>query len=120
MNTLVFVYGTLKRGCTNHCFLHDQKFVGHARTVPGYTLYDLGGFPGITPEAADANGVSGEVWSVGPDALLRLDAFEGVNEGLYRREPIPLQAPFANRKVEAYVPTATLTGRRLVGAEWLE
>ena len=35
MKTLLFVYGTLKRGCRNHANLVGQRFVGEARTVPG-------------------------------------------------------------------------------------
>ncbi len=47
MGALLFVYGTLKRGCRNHRHLAGQAFVGPARTAPGFTLYDLGGYPGI-------------------------------------------------------------------------
>jgi len=119
MRTLLFVYGTLKRGCCNHHHLAGQTFVGPARTRPGYTLYDIGGYPGIVA-AADQDGVVGEVWSVDPAARQRLDIFEGVPEGLYRREPVPLQPPFASQEVEAYVPTPPIAGRRLVGAEWSE
>jgi gamma-glutamylaminecyclotransferase len=119
MRTLLFVYGTLKRGCCNHHHLAGQTFVGPARTRPGYTLYDLGGYPGIAA-AADQDGVVGEVWSVDPAARQRLDIFEGVPEGLYRRESLPLQPPFAAQAVEAYVPTLPVAGRPLVGGEWKE
>lgn len=120
MNHLIFVYGTLKRGCRNHHQLAGQKFVGAARTVPGFVLYDLGGYPGLVPHAADRTGVVGEIWSVGPEALRRLDAFEGVPEGLYRREPIALQAPHDRSHVEVYVHAQSIEGRRQVGAEWRE
>ena len=121
MNSPLFVYGTLKRGCRNHHHLAGQVFVGVARTVPGYRLYDLGGYPGIAPSAADQEGVLGEVWSVDAAALQRLDAFEGVHEGLYRREPLALQPPFSTSPIAAYLPTlAAMNGRREVGAEWRE
>ena len=120
MKSLLFVYGTLKRGCGNHRYLADQTFVADARTVPGYQLYDLGGYPGIAREPGDAEGVTGEVWSVTEEGLLRLDRFEGVHEGLYRREAIPLLAPFADQRVEAYVSPLSLEGRRKVGSTWEE
>jgi len=120
MNHLIFVYGTLKRGCRNHHHLAGQKFIGAARTVPGFTLYDLGGYPGLVPHAADRAGVSGEIWSVDADALRRLDAFEGVHEGLYRRAPLALQDPHATTAVDAYFSAIGIDGRREVGAEWRE
>ncbi len=123
MGALLFVYGTLKRGCRNHRHLAGQAFVGPARTAPGFTLYDLGGYPGIAADPAAAGGVAGELWTVDAAALARLDAFEGVHEGLYRRAPIALQAPsgeVAAASAEAYFPAVSLSGRPHVGAEWKE
>ncbi len=120
MNTLLFVYGTLKRGCSNHHHLAGQTFVGAARTVPGFRLYDLGGYPGIAAVAEERMGVVGELWSVDPAALGRLDAFEGVHEGLYRRTRIALEPPFASDPVDAYFPALDPRGRAEVGPEWLE
>jgi gamma-glutamylcyclotransferase (GGCT)/AIG2-like uncharacterized protein YtfP len=120
MNTLLFVYGTLKRGCSNHGQMTGQTFVGTARTIPGYTLYDLGSYPAIVTDSADRNGVVGEVWSVDEAALQRLDHFEGVHEGLYRREPIPLQSPYADRAIDAYISVLPVSGKPHVGSEWIE
>jgi gamma-glutamylcyclotransferase (GGCT)/AIG2-like uncharacterized protein YtfP len=120
MSTLLFVYGTLKRGCSNHDQLMGQKFVGNARTPPGYRLYDLGGYPGIAVRPDDSGGVVGEVWSVDDAALKRLDHFEGVHEGLYRRVPLPLRPPFADKSVQAYVSELSVTGRPEVGDCWKE
>lgn len=120
MNTLLFVYGTLKRGCKNHQHLSAQTFVGLARTKPGFRLYDLGGYPGIATLPGDPTAVVGEIWSVTPEALARLDRFEGVHEGLYRREPIPLEPPFADRSIDAYVSALPITGRPDVGSKWIE
>lgn len=118
--TLIFVYGTLKRGCSNHAQLAGQTFVGTARSVPGFRLYDIGGYPGVGPAPTDLDGVSGEVWRVDSAALQRLDAFEGVHEGLYRRGRLPLQPPFAHQQVEAYLPVLDPSSGREVGSEWIE
>jgi gamma-glutamylcyclotransferase (GGCT)/AIG2-like uncharacterized protein YtfP len=118
--TLLFVYGTLKRGCSNHRFIAGQRFIGLARTPPGYRLYDLGGYPGIVTLAGDREGVVGEVWAVDAEALKRLDHFEGVHEGLYRRETLPLLPPFADQRIDAYVSALPIVGRPDVGSEWIE
>ncbi len=117
--TLVFVYGSLKRGGSNQHYLAGQKFIGMARTMPGFRLFDLGTYPGMVPFADDRDGVSGEVWSVEVDCLEHLDLLEGIVEGLYRREPITLLPPFADRKVEGYIYARSVEGRRDLGGEYV-
>jgi gamma-glutamylaminecyclotransferase len=116
--TLLFVYGSLKRDCSNHRQLRGQTYVAPARTQPGYRLFDLGEFPGMIRFAADREGVTGEVWSIDDACLARLDKFEGVPEGLYRREPIPLTAPFANKVVETYLYNQSVEGLTPLGSIW--
>jgi gamma-glutamylaminecyclotransferase len=120
MEKLVFVYGTLKRGGSNHLYLAGQTFVGEARTVPGFTLFELNGYPGMVPEAAASEGVTGEVWAVEANALARLDDLEGIAEGLYRREVVPLASPFDRKVVEGYVYARDAKGCRRLGATWNE
>ena len=43
MSTLLFVYGTLKRGCCNHAHLAGQRFVGR---VVEHLLQDVQGVVG--------------------------------------------------------------------------
>ncbi len=117
---LLFVYGTLKRGCSNHPLLSDQTFLAPARTAPGYTLYELDGYPGLVANAADTQGVLGELWSVTPAALARLDQLEGVPENLYRRIPAPLAPPHENMGAEMYLYNQDITTRRPLGPEWRE
>ncbi|HXN35166.1 MAG TPA: gamma-glutamylcyclotransferase family protein [Opitutaceae bacterium] len=116
--TLLFVYGTLKRTHENHHFMAGQAFAGAAQTPPGYTLYDLAGFPGMVRQGDDLEGVRGEVWSVDDDCLARLDELEGVDEGLYSRETVPLGNPFEKDRVEAYLYLKDTGGRPRIGAEW--
>jgi gamma-glutamylcyclotransferase (GGCT)/AIG2-like uncharacterized protein YtfP len=118
--TLLFVYGTLKRGCSNHTFLAGQSLVGDARTEPGYVLYELSGYPGMVPKDGSAAGVTGEVWLVDDNCLASLDRLEGTAEGLYRREAVPLLAPFADRRVETYIFIQSVEGRRPLGDTWTE
>ncbi len=115
---LLFVYGTLKRCGHNQHFMAGQSFQGAARTVAGYTLYDLGGYPGLVGSPDNAEGVSGEVWSVDDECLAGLDVLEGTSHGLYRRETVPLRPPFGERRVEAYVYAQSVRDRPHAGAEW--
>lgn len=115
---LIFVYGTLKRGGSNHRQIADQEFVGMARTAPGYQLYDLGDYPGMVAAPEDQLGVTGELWSVDEAALRRLDRFEGVDQGLYRRVPIALQPPDAQRVAETYLYNKSVSGRPALGPTW--
>lgn len=115
---LLFVYGTLKRGAANHPWMAGQAYVGEARTAPGYRLFGLGEYPGLVHWPEDRDGVAGELWSVDDACRARLDEFEGVAEGLYRREKIPLQPPFADRDVEAYIYPHSVLGRPEIGSIW--
>lgn len=85
--TILFVYGTLKRGQRNHHLMRDGRFLGEAVTAPQYTLLDLGLFPGMI--AGGSTAVHGELFDVGPDLLARLDRHEGVPR-LYVREVLCL------------------------------
>lgn len=116
----LFVYGTLKRGGCNHALLQSQDFLGEACTVPGYTLYSLGSYPGMVPDALDRHGVAGEVWSVDDQALRELDRLEGLAEGLYTRGVIPLRIPFATDEVETYFYARPLAAAPKIGPIWLE
>lgn len=116
----IFVYGTLKRGCKNHAHIKDQTFETVARSLPGYRLYDLGQYPGLIEDAADGEGVAGEIWQVDAQALRRLDRFEGTTEGLYVRRAIRLAAPHDLQPVDAYFYLRPVTGYSAIGPEWTE
>ena len=95
----VFVYGTLMSGESNHFFLEERssKYIRKAVTERGYTLYDLGGFPGMVSGGTGA--VMGEVYDVCARTRRRLDQLEG-HPQFYRRHIIRLQD---GEKVEAYI-----------------
>jgi gamma-glutamylcyclotransferase (GGCT)/AIG2-like uncharacterized protein YtfP len=117
---LIFVYGTLKRGCSNHPYLAGQEFVGEACTSPGFTLYSLGDYPGMVRSANPSQQVAGELWSVTAACLAKLDELEGVAEQLYARVPISLTPPFDQVSAETYVYLHSLTGRVDIGSVWRE
>jgi gamma-glutamylaminecyclotransferase len=117
--SLIFVYGTLKRGCKNHHYMAGQSFVGPAGTAPGFSLFDLGGHPGMV-RVPGAKGVSGELWSVDEPCLARLDELEGTAQGLYRRESVPLEGGAPTGGAQAYLYLGPVGGRPSLGGEWAE
>lgn len=116
--TRIFVYGTLKRGGSNHGWLCGQRFIAEARTQPQFRLFDLGGYPGLVADAQHGLAVEGEVWEVDAAALARLDELEDLDGGEYARQPLPLQAPFAAEVIEGYVYLWSVAGRPDLGACW--
>lgn len=111
-HTLLFVYGTLKRGQPNHARLQGAPCLGEA-TLQGAALYDLGPFP---MAIAGEGSVDGELYGVGWDALSQLDAFEGVPR-LYQRHWWPLAD---GRQAWAYLGRSHQVRhvKRLPGGYW--
>lgn len=116
--TTLFVYGTLKRGGPAHAFLAGQVALGTAETASGYALYELDGYPGLVAAPDQPSFVRGELWEVDARCLAALDRFEGVHEGLYRREPIALRAPHESIPAQGYVYARTIAGRPRLGSSW--
>ncbi len=117
---ILFIYGTLKRGGSNHHHLAQQIYLGDARTVAGYCLYSLGAFPGMVREPGAKTEVIGEIWRVDDATLAALDVLEGVAEKLYAREPVALQAPFEGMQVLTYIYLRPVDSARRLGSKWTE
>ena len=118
---MVFVYGTLKAGGSNHHFMEGQTLVGDAQTAPGFQLIHLGSYPGMVTVPNSAESVVGEVWRIDSKCLAQLDALEGIDEGLYRRESINLLAPFTNENVQTYLYAQSIAGRPSIpNGRWIE
>jgi len=123
MTTLVFVYGTLKRGLSNHRWLSGQQFQGEARTQPDYRLHDLGGYPGLVLAPGGPGtglAIQGEVWAVDPAALRRLHQLESIDEGEYAFTPIALQSTWQHRSVHGYLYLWSISGYPECGDCWQE
>ena len=114
----IFVYGTLKRGGSNHHYLQDQTYIADAQTVPDYTLYQPADYPGLVPAANDSAGVTGEVWEITLECLQAVDALEGTTEGLYARKHILLAPPHDSFQVETYYYLPPIAGYPHLGSTW--
>jgi len=113
-----FVYGTLKRGGRYHHLLTEQKFLGEAHTVAGYTLYQPADYPGMVRADEDTEGVTGELWEVSDSCLTKLDALEGLTQKLYERIPIALLSPHDSIAAESYLYLRPLIGCPHLGSTW--
>jgi gamma-glutamylcyclotransferase (GGCT)/AIG2-like uncharacterized protein YtfP len=83
--TTIFVYGTLKRGFSNHSLLAGQEFAGEAQTLPSYRLYHNGSHPCLVDDQEQGVAVQGELWRVDEGFLAKLDEFEEVPHTFVRR-----------------------------------
>jgi gamma-glutamylcyclotransferase (GGCT)/AIG2-like uncharacterized protein YtfP len=70
----VAVYGTLKRGMSNHDFLRGTQFIGET-VLTCVTLYDLGLFPAAKLEPSE--GIEVGVYEIDDETLTVLDRLEG-------------------------------------------
>ncbi len=81
----VFVYGSLKKGYSNHQLLVNSKFISNAETLPNYSLISLGSFPGVI--IGGGTMIQGEMYEVTQEEFSRLDRLEG-HPSFYKREII--------------------------------
>ncbi|XP_010485623.1 PREDICTED: putative gamma-glutamylcyclotransferase At3g02910 [Camelina sativa] len=97
--TLVFTYGTLKTGFSNHVLMQDlirsgdASFIGVYKTLDKYPLV-CGPYrvPFLLNKPGSGHHVTGELYAVSPRGLSRLDELEGISRGHYVRQPIRLSA----------------------------
>ncbi|MED6157984.1 hypothetical protein PIB30_028694 [Stylosanthes scabra] len=95
--TVIFSYGTLKRGFSNHHLLQDlmrtgdASFIGLYKTSQRYPLvcgpYKV---PFLLNLPGSGHNVHGELYSVSARGLARMDELEGTTRHHYERLPIKL------------------------------
>lgn len=112
--TILFVYGTLKRGHRNHHRMTGQRYLGEVVTVPKYRLVDLGPYPGLVRDEANGLAVRGELWEVSATTLAALDEFEMTTDE-YSREEVEIVG-FAD--VQAYYFNDPPPSDAPTGAVW--
>lgn len=80
---LVFVYGSLMHGYGNHRRLEGAEFVGEDALPKGYTMVDVGYFPGLLDGGKQS--ITGELYRVDDETLEDLDQLEGAPDLYYRK-----------------------------------
>jgi len=84
----ILVYGSLKRGERLHYALEDAIYVGPGK-ING-TLFDLGPYPAAVAEynpEKTCGEITGEIYTVGPKIMQRLDRIES-HPVYYERRPV--------------------------------
>lgn len=116
--TLIFVYGTLKRGFRRSRFLENQTFLAEAVTAPHYCLYDCGEYPGLVLDQEAGCSIHGELWCVDEIGLKLLDEVEGVAQNLYSRHEIELISPAQIQVAQAYYYQGSVKWFTKCGSLW--
>jgi gamma-glutamylaminecyclotransferase len=117
-NTLLFVYGSLRRDGLHHAELAGARFVAMARSEPRYELVDLGEYPAIVEGGTCA--VVGELYEVDAALLAALDAFEEAPQ-VYQRADVRLATPREVRAQSYFMLRERVThAARIAGGDWLD
>lgn len=112
MGTLVFVYGTLRKGESNHHLISGCGFCGCYVTQPRYRMLHLGTYPGVV--AGGFTAIAGEVYRLNARELRTLDRLEAYPR-LYKRALIA--TPWGRAWI--YLYRGGRTHRRVLpGGDW--
>ncbi|WP_117235809.1 gamma-glutamylcyclotransferase family protein [Vibrio maerlii] len=110
---IVFVYGTLRQGESNHHYLRESEYLGRFETTSDYALYDLGEYPGLIKGHQT---VVGEVYRITAEVLNQLDILEDIpNE--YRREKI--DTPYGSAWIYLYQQSIQ-HDEEIVSGDWCQ
>ena len=111
----LFAYGTLRDKGSSASLLRDCEAMGPAEI--GGVLYDIDGeYPALVMYGASA--VRGEIWRCPVDILALLDAYEGVDDGLFRRVGVEVGGTACWTYVAGPKLARKLTPERRI-AQWL-
>ncbi|WP_428774954.1 gamma-glutamylcyclotransferase family protein [Vibrio sp.] len=113
MQHLVFVYGTLRQGESNHHYMQSAQLLGLHETQPEYALYDLGPYPAVIE---GHHAIQGEVYLVDSETLAELDKLEDVPVE-YRRELI--DTPYGQAWIYLYQDSAHLDSL-IASGDWCQ
>lgn len=100
---LVFVYGTLRAGESNHGLLVNSECLGVCQTLPQFGLFDLGPYPAVV---SGDQAIVGEVYRVDLNTMANLDELEEY-PNLYDR--ITTETPFGLAWIYLYQNSSELT-----------
>ena len=115
----LFVYGSLKRGFSNHHFLAGQEFLGEARTVPRFRMFDCGGFPGVVDAGSDgAYQIQGELWQIDSACLRRIDWLEEIDTGVCTMIECEVDAGQGPEPAHLYLYKRALGAGLEAGSTW--
>jgi cation transport regulator ChaC len=114
--TRYFAYGSnmstamMKRRCPSAVAIDTAR-------LDGWRFFIMAaGFASIAP--ANGSVVHGVLWSLAPRDLAALNAYEGVDGGLYVRRTLPVRHQGRHARALVYVGTSALPGRPRPAYQW--
>lgn len=96
---LIAVYGTLKKGESNHRILGDSAFIGSGYTPYSYYMLNLGYYPAIIQ---GNHSIHCEVYEISSLTLAALDRLEG-HPNYYKREVVKILLDDSEEPISAEI-----------------
>ena len=116
---LVAVYGSLRKNMGNDHYLTNSNYLGEFKTEPIFSLYSLGGFPGLKENGNTA--VTMEVYEVNEATARSIDSLEGYSPNrkptFYDKQSI--ETPWGTASVYTYVNDIS-EDRLVKSGDWKE
>lgn len=102
----VFVYGTLKKGFSNHRLIEDAVYLGAAHTLSGtYNMKETGSFPVVYKDwdGVQKAHIRGEMYACAPEHVISMDVLES-NGTMYQRHLVGFNCEDQEPKKERKYP----------------
>ena len=115
---LIAVYGSLRRSLGNHRLIQHSKYLGTFNTEPIFSLYSLGGFPGLKENGNTS--VVMEVYEVDDQTAKSVDGLEGYSPNRVPTfyDKIQIQTPYGQAGVYIYVSDIP-ENRKVESGDWV-
>lgn len=121
---LIFTYGTLKRGFSNHILIqemmatNDVVYIGDYQTLDKLPLV-CGPYrvPFLLNIPGSGDRVLGELYSVSDRSLARMDELEGTSRGHYERLPLKVRSAQGEKETEVEVEVEAYYAHRSYAEE---
>ena len=115
----IAVYGSLRKGFGNHRIIQNAKYLGTCTTEPVFSLYSLGGFPGLKQNGNTS--VVIEVYEVNEEEAEWVDSLEGYSEHGNNTfyDKIFIDTPYGKAGIYIYVPNIS-EDRLVKSGDWAE
>lgn len=97
---LVFVYGSLMPDLHNHHYMQQSTYLKSCSTLPEYTMYSLGSFPGVCEGGTTA--IQGVLYCVDARTLSKLDQLED-HPNWYKRKVVQLPDVLSQNSAWMYI-----------------
>lgn len=116
---LIAVYGSLRKDLGNHRLIKDSTYKGEFKTNPVYSLYSLGGFPGL--KEGGETSVVVEVYEVDATTASNVDALEGYYPGREATfyDKVNIDTPWGTAGIYIYVPNVS-ERHKVESGDWKE